>query len=56
MGTTNKAWHEHNRMPRNPTFQQRVAWHVAHAAACGCRPMPPAIVELLKQHGPRDSA
>lgn len=56
MGTTNKVWHEHNRMPPNATFQQRVAWHLAHAAACGCRPMPPAIVEFLKEHGPRDSA
>ena len=24
-------------MPKNPTLDQRIAWHLAHAKACGCR-------------------
>ena len=34
---TNKAWHEKNRMPKDPTFEQRMEWHIAHAANCACR-------------------
>lgn len=37
MGKANKSWHEQNRMPKNATLQQRIAWHVAHAKACRCR-------------------
>lgn len=35
----NKEWHEKNRMPKNPTLQQRLEWHIAHAANCACRPL-----------------
>lgn len=47
MGKTNKSWHEQNRMPKNAKLQQRIAWHLAHAKACGCRPVPPSILQLL---------
>ncbi len=47
MGKTNKSWHEQNPMPKNATLQQRIAWHLAHAKACGCRPVPPSILQLL---------
>jgi hypothetical protein len=33
----NKEWHEKNRMPKNPTREQRVEWHIAHVANCACR-------------------
>jgi hypothetical protein len=39
----NAGWHKANPMPRNATLDQRVTWHVAHAAACACREMPPGI-------------
>ena len=42
-GSINKEWHDGHRMPKNPTRRQRVAWHAAHAAACGCRPVPPGL-------------
>jgi hypothetical protein len=47
MGKTNKAWHEQNRMPKNPTMQQRIEWHLAHAKACGCREIPQSIQQAL---------
>ena len=43
----NAAWHEAHPMPKNPTLEQRVAWHIAHSAACGCRPMPATVVAEL---------
>lgn len=49
----NKAWHDANPMPPNATLDQRVAWHVAHAAACGCRDMPESVkAELLRRGEP----
>ena len=47
MGKTNKFWHEQNPMPKNATLQQRIAWHLSHTQACGCRPIPPSILQLL---------
>lgn len=49
MGKTNKSWHEQHRMPKHPTLQQRIEWHLAHAKACGCRPIPASILQLLPQ-------
>jgi hypothetical protein len=36
----NKEWHKKNRMPKNPTEEQRLSWHIKHAENCGCRPFP----------------
>jgi hypothetical protein len=36
----NAEWHRQHPMPRNPTLEQRLAWHLAHREQCGCRPMP----------------
>lgn len=54
MGKTNKLWHDENRMPKNATVQQRIEWHLAHAKACGCRPIPLLILRLLKGRKPAD--
>jgi catechol 2,3-dioxygenase-like lactoylglutathione lyase family enzyme len=35
-------------MPKRATLGERVRWHVAHASACGCRPMPRTIREALQ--------
>jgi hypothetical protein len=39
----NKEWHRLHRMPPKATRAQRIEWHVAHAAACGCRAIPESI-------------
>jgi hypothetical protein len=52
---TNAEWHRANRMPKNPTEEQRVQWHAAHAEACGCRAVPPALaakIRALKRKSP----
>lgn len=48
----NIEWHRSHRMPPNGTRQQRVKWHVAHKAACGCRDVQsslrPDVMKLLR--------
>ena len=51
MGTINAAWHAAHRMPKNPTTEQRIEWHLAHAAQCACRRPPPGVVALLEARG-----
>lgn len=40
----NAAWHNAHPMPKNPTLEQRMAWHTEHAQVCGCRPIPPKVL------------
>jgi hypothetical protein len=47
----NAKWHESHVMPMGSTLGQRVAWHVAHARACGCRPIPPTVLKELRRLG-----
>jgi hypothetical protein len=47
--TVNADWHRAHPMPKNPTFEQRVAWHREHASHCGCRQPPPDIAALLAE-------
>jgi len=46
----NADWHRSHKMPKNPTVDQRVEWHVAHAEHCRCRPIPPKLQELIDSH------
>lgn len=46
----NAAWHQKNKMPRNPTLQQRIDWHLEHQKNCGCRPgLPAKLKEEMKK-------
>ena len=45
----NKEWHEKNKMPRNPTFEQRVRWHLKHQKHCSCRRIPEKLLEEMKK-------
>lgn len=47
----NKEWHLKNRMPVNPTFEQRVKWHIAHRKYWSCRPVPKKLAEEMKRRG-----
>jgi hypothetical protein len=47
----NKEWHEAHRMPRNATLDERVDWHLKHAANCACRDIPPTIKRELENRG-----
>ncbi len=47
----NKEWHLANKMPKNPTLDQRVKWHIEHARNCSCRPLGGKILEEIKKRG-----
>jgi hypothetical protein len=47
----NRDWHAKNRMPKNPTMEQLVRWHEAHARVCGCRPIPPTVRTAIENQG-----
>ena len=44
----NKQWHEKNKMPKNPTDEERIKWHTEHAKQCGCRPIPGSLLSKIK--------
>lgn len=41
----NKEWHEQHPMPKNPTIDQRIEWHLQHLKHCHCRTDLPGTVE-----------
>lgn len=45
----NKEWHLKNKMPKNPTLDQRIEWHLEHSQHCNCREMPESIKKMLKE-------
>jgi len=45
----NKEWHRNNPMPKNPTLEQRIAWHTEHQLACNCREVPESIKKALAE-------
>lgn len=45
----NALWHSQNKMPKNPTQDQRVAWHLAHSKNCDCHPLTGKILEEIKR-------
>jgi hypothetical protein len=47
--TVNAAWHGRHRMPKNPSLDQRIAWHTAHQAHCACRAIPSALLSLIRR-------
>ena len=51
MGKTNAEWHRAHPMPKNATLDQRIAWHLAHAANCGCRAIPEKLKAEMERRG-----
>jgi hypothetical protein len=47
----NADWHLGHSMPERPTEAQRIEWHLEHAAACACRPIPARLLERMRALG-----
>ncbi|MBN1618018.1 hypothetical protein JW887_01585 [Candidatus Dojkabacteria bacterium] len=47
----NKAWHLKNKMPKNPTIEQRIKWHQEHAKNCSCRGIPEKLLAEMRKRG-----
>lgn len=45
----NAVWHTAHRMPKNPTLDQRIDWHVKHARNCSCRELTSKLKEEIKK-------
>lgn len=50
----NESWHTKNKMPKNPTLDERVRWHLAHSKNCTCRPLAGKILEEIEKREPLD--
>lgn len=49
MNKINKEWHMANKMPKNPTVDQRIQWHIEHAEKCLCRQMTPKLKQEVAE-------
>jgi hypothetical protein len=47
----NRDWHQAHRLSPKAKLEERIAWHLEHAQACGCREMPESIKRALEQRG-----
>ena len=45
----NTEWHLKHKLPKNPTLDQRVKWHMEHARRCPCPSKDEDIMEELKK-------
>jgi len=45
----NKEWHQKHKMPKNPTEEQRIKWHIAHHKNCSCWPIPKKLADEIKK-------
>jgi hypothetical protein len=45
----NIEWHSKHRLPKNPTLDQRVKWHMEHARRCPCTAHDEDILEELRK-------
>ncbi len=48
----NRAWHDRHPMPKGAAPEARLAWHLAHQNACGCRPVPARLLAALAGAAP----
>jgi len=47
----NREWHSKNKMPKNPTFEQRAKWHIEHTKNCRCRKISGKLAKEMKARG-----
>lgn len=47
----NREWHLAHPMPKNPTEEVRLRWHLEHAKHCRCRPIPQKLVDAALKLG-----
>ena len=50
-GKINKEWHAAHKMPKDPTMDQRISWHLEHAQNCGCRKIEGKLAEEMRRRG-----
>lgn len=43
----NQAWHRNHRLSRRASDDEAIAWHLRHAASCGCQAIPEDVMAEL---------
>jgi hypothetical protein len=43
----NRQWHLAHPMPKNPSLEQRIEWHIEHSRQCNCREIPESIKQEI---------
>ena len=43
----NAPWHLANKMPKNPTLDERMKWHIEHSKNFLCRPVPIKLQQVI---------
>jgi hypothetical protein len=38
-------------MPKNPSVEERIGWHLEHKKNCACRPIPKKLLAEMKDKG-----
>lgn len=47
----NREWHLAHRLGRDASMEERIAWHIEHAANCLCRPIPAKVLVEMDRRG-----
>jgi hypothetical protein len=47
----NGDWHRAHVLGQGASMDRRVAWHLEHAAACGCRGIPQTVLDEVERRG-----
>ncbi|MGA2528207.1 MAG: hypothetical protein ABSG36_03480 [Acidimicrobiales bacterium] len=47
----NGQWHSQHRLDKGASLDERILWHLEHAQSCGCRPIPPKVLEEMQRRG-----
>jgi hypothetical protein len=50
MNKINKEWHLANKMPKNPSEEQRLLWHIEHNKNCECRKPSPELQAKIDEY------
>ncbi len=45
----NKEWHLEHKMPKKPSVEQQISWHLEHQKYCQCAPIPKKLLEEIKK-------
>lgn len=47
MGDMNTDWHDAHVLGMKAPMEERVRWHLQHAAKCACRPIPTDVQDAI---------
>lgn len=51
MAAINRQWHASHKLASGADLDRRIAWHIEHAAVCGCRPIPGRVLAAMAERG-----